>query len=301
MFIPFLNLYKKIISQLWDYFDLYRLDYLAKHYANARRYYDDRAELQLYPYSEGWDQVIEKFGRAIEKNLAPFLDFNSPLNIHDCTCGIGTQAIAMATRGHIVSASDCSERMITLARKYALERGAAIDFFLRDLRDPLSDHLYNKFDLVMSINNSLVFISNEDDSSSELLTCFQEIKKSLLPGGCFVVSLRPYDEYLISLPTHPPNRSWEFKPFGEKMVRFRQRYKWAKDLKHYTCYSHYDFIEKSGHRWSRTESIKVRAWTNSEITSALEKAGLEPVYSEVHRSKLSHYCERWIIAKNSIS
>lgn len=277
--------------------DYARLFLKSRYYKEIDDYYDDRASFQLFPYAEDWDNVIKKFGIAIEKAVSPHIDFDQTLKIHDCTSGIGTQAIAMAQMGHQVWASDCSPRMVEECERNAKARELEMSCFVHDLRRQANPAHHGRFDMVVSLNNSLAFVSNQSNTNEELNRAMIELYKTLANDGLLVISLRPYDEYLRDKPKQPPGRRWTFREVEDKKVKFRQKYLWHPNKKHYFCFTHYDFIESDGKRWDRTEMVKVRAWKNQELVESLEAAGFKIVHNEIHSSKHSHYRESWIIGK----
>ena len=73
-------------------------------------FYDDLAE--------HYHLIFEDWGRSIERQagaLGPLLEnklARGPLKILDCACGIGTQAIGIAQRGHTVVATDLSKAAV---------------------------------------------------------------------------------------------------------------------------------------------------------------------------------------------
>lgn len=55
------------------------------------------------------------------------------MRIHDCACGIGTQAIGLAALGYRISGSDLSRAAIQRAAREAAKRGLTIEFCLSDM------------------------------------------------------------------------------------------------------------------------------------------------------------------------
>lgn len=258
-------------------------------------YYNQRAKYQLLPYDEDWDTVIEKFSKVIDTRLR-YIFGDKKLKVLDCTCGIGTQAISCAKLGHHIWASDISSEMIKYAQKYSAERGENIHSFIQDVREPFSENYKNKFDAVLSLNNSLVFVSNNKNADTELTTSFKNIFDILNDNGIFMISLRPYDEYLISKPLSPPNREYKFRKVGDDTVKFYQRYDWLDDNKHYICKTFYDFLQNDGSINTVSEEIKIRAWREKEIVDKLKKSGFTKIHTEIIEDKTGHYREKWFLA-----
>src|SRR4051794_40302039 len=70
-------------------------------------------------------------------------------SILDVSCGIGTQALGLALRGFVVTASDLSAGAVQRARAEAQSRFLDIDFSVCDMRSASAHHGRN-FDVVVS-------------------------------------------------------------------------------------------------------------------------------------------------------
>jgi 2-polyprenyl-3-methyl-5-hydroxy-6-metoxy-1,4-benzoquinol methylase len=57
------------------------------------------------------------------------------LRILDCACGIGTQTLGLAGRGHMLTGVDLSAAAIARAHSEAQQRGLSIRFAVGDMRD----------------------------------------------------------------------------------------------------------------------------------------------------------------------
>ena len=259
--------------------------------SDIAEYYDNRAKYQLLPYDEDWDNVIDKFSKVLNSRILKIFG-NRTLKVLDCTCGIGTQAIALGKLGHDVTASDISPEMVKYAETYSSARNVFPKFIVQDLREEFPDELDERFDLTVSLNNSLIFVSNDENGDKELLKSFQNLYKLTKPGGCLMISLRPYDEYQEKQLHAPPNRQWKFREIQGETVRFRQQYNWLSDNKHYVCDTYYDFLENEGIRTVK-ESVKVRAWKEHEIVTASNQAGFTKNQIEIVADPNGHYREKW--------
>ncbi len=268
-------------------------------HTDIKSYYDQRAPLQLYPYAESWDNVIEKFANLLDRIIQKQLNrSSSKIKVYDCTCGIGTQALGLRAKGYEVAASDLSPEMVRFANQYAEERNLkGIEFFSQDLRSPLPDRWHQQFDVSMSINNSLVFLSNEEEGDSELVSAINNIHNSLKPDGVILLSLRPYDEYLKTRPSEPPRRNWQYRSFGNHEVRFSQKYDWLNNNKHYICHTKYERRWQDGSFDEINESVKVRAWREEEIIKVLTKNNFKNIESSIKQDQSGHYREIWFQAR----
>src|SRR5579859_538968 len=80
-------------------------------------FYNDLAE-HYHLIFEDWDRSIERQASV----LGPLLEARAgaaPLKVLDCACGIGTQTIGLAKRGHRVTGSDLSDAAVARARREA--------------------------------------------------------------------------------------------------------------------------------------------------------------------------------------
>lgn len=109
-------------------------------------------------------------------------------SILDVSCGIGTQAIGLAQRDFVVTASDVSNGAIARAKAEAQRRNLAIDFSACDMRAAYTHHRH-QFDVVISGDNSITHLLNDDD----LLLALQQMYECTRPGGGCLLTVRDYD------------------------------------------------------------------------------------------------------------
>ncbi|PIG93329.1 class I SAM-dependent methyltransferase [Gloeocapsopsis sp. IPPAS B-1203] len=149
--------------------------------------YDDIASLYHLVYPN-WNEAIAKQGTALNGVISNFVGA-APQSILDVSCGIGTQALGLATLGHNVTASDLSAAAVARARKEALSRGLEMTFKVADMRQCAQTH-GSGFDVVLSADNSLPHLSGED----EIRVALQGFYQCLRQDGVAIVSLREYLE-----------------------------------------------------------------------------------------------------------
>jgi SAM-dependent methyltransferase len=102
--------------------------------------------------------------------------------------GIGTQAIGLAKRGFVVTASDLSGGAIARAKAEAHRRAVVIDFSVCDMRASYTHHR-RQFDVVLSGDNSITHLLNDDD----LLLALRQMYDCTRPGGGCLLTVRDYD------------------------------------------------------------------------------------------------------------
>lgn len=155
----------------------------------ARTFYDDLAE-SYHLIFQDWTQSIQRQAAV----LGPLIERTIPtgtLRILDCACGIGTQSLGLAARGHALVGVDLSDAAIGRARREAWQRNLSIQYNAADMRD-LSTVSESGFDLAIAIDNALPHLLNEQD----LARALQQIAGKLRPGGFFLASIRDYDLYI---------------------------------------------------------------------------------------------------------
>ena len=136
----------------------------------------------IYP---DWNASIEHQG----DQLGALIEAHWPgrQKVLDVSCGIGTQAIALALRGYRVTGSDLSAPAVERARREAAARGLAIDWSVGDMRSAHAHH-GTGFDLVVSCDNSLPHLLTDAD----LLLALRQMRACLKVGGGCVITVRDY-------------------------------------------------------------------------------------------------------------
>ena len=187
--------------------------------------------------------------------------FDRTVNILDCACGIGTQAIGLAALGYNVTASDLSEGELAEAAERAEKNGVSIRFEQADFCS-LSKCFSEQFDIVIAMDNALPHMLTGED----LEAAVKSITGQLREGGIFVASIRDYDSLLLTKPPYSP--PYIHKTEKGKRVSF-QTWDWKEENYHLTQY-----IIDDG------ETLKVskfeceyRATRREELSSLLLAAG----------------------------
>jgi SAM-dependent methyltransferase len=149
-------------------------------------FYDHLAPLYHLIF-EDWDASIER--QAEQLSLIVRDRFGAGAKtVLDVSCGIGTQAIALASRGFEVTASDLSPPAVARARIEAGRRMRTIDFSVCDMRAAFEHH-HRRFDVVISCDNSITHLLADDD----LRLALRQIYECTQPGGGCLLTVRDYD------------------------------------------------------------------------------------------------------------
>jgi glycine/sarcosine N-methyltransferase len=223
-------------------------------------FYDSMAE-HYHLIFDDWDAAMGRQGAALDEVLREELGPGA-LRVLDCSCGIGTQAIALAQRGHRVMGSDVSERAIERARREAAQRGLGMDFVVSDMTD-LKEVPECGFDVVATLDNALPHLSPE-----ELCAAARAMRGKLRDGGILMASIRDYDDLIVR---KPPMQVPSF--FGREGKRriVHQVWDWV-DGERYVVHL-YITVETHG-RWEAHHFAGVyRALQRTEVTKAFENAG----------------------------
>ena len=160
---------------------------------DPRAFYDDLAD-DYHLVLADWNHSIAWQSDVLDRLIGAELG-DERVSILDCACGIGTQAIGLALRGHRLHATDLSPRSIERARREAARRGASPTFDVADLRT-LSTRIEDIFDVVLAFDNALPHLLTESD----VQRAATEMANRLRSGGLFLASIRDYDRMLADPP-----------------------------------------------------------------------------------------------------
>jgi SAM-dependent methyltransferase len=149
-------------------------------------FYDRLAPFYHLIYPD-WQASIESQSAALDGILREHWG-ERRLSILDVACGIGTQTLGLAARGHAVTASDVSADAVARAEREAKARSLAIDFSVADMRAAHAHHR-RQFDLVIACDNAVPHLLSDE----ELLAAFEQMFACTRPGGGCLLTVRDYD------------------------------------------------------------------------------------------------------------
>lgn len=223
-------------------------------------FYDDLAE-HYHLIFENWDRSITRQANILSPLLEKLLG-RTPLKILACACGIGTQTIGLALRGHILVASDLSSRSVIRAQKEAKLRGVEVQFAVADMRN-LASISETAFDAVLAADNALPHLLKLEDLEQVL----RQMASKLKPSGVFLASVRDYDTLVQTHPAVQPPAFFSDQS-GRRIVH--QVWDWEGD--EYTVHLYLTLESAAG--WTvKHYASRYRAFLRSELSSAIARAG----------------------------
>lgn len=237
------------------------------------RFYDQLAADYHLIYAD-WDVGMARQGEVLDGLIQAELGVDRA-SVLDCSCGIGTQAIALGLRGHHVTGTDISVSAVTRAAREAALRGVRLPAAAADMRHlPFSD---GQFDVVLSADNSLPHLLRAVDVCAALM----EMRRVLRSGGLLIVSTRPYDEIVRARPTSTSPQL--ASPSQGRSITF-QLWDWHDDGERYDM-EHFQLVP-DGEDW-RVHVRRATYWalTQQQISGVAIEAGFaRPVWRTAENS-----------------
>lgn len=222
-------------------------------------FYDELADDYHRIYSD-WDASIRRQGESLDALIGL-----ERATVLDCSCGIGTQAIGLALRGHRVTGTDLSPRAAARAAREGVRRNLSLRAAAADMRRlPFPD---GRFDAVVCADNSLPHLLAEQDVHAALA----EMRRVLRPAGLLLVSTRPYDDLLRDRPASTPPQVHRTTDGDERTVTF-QLWNWHDDGEHYDL-EHFQLLPAGG-EW-RVQVRRATYWAigRDQLAALAAEAG----------------------------
>jgi glycine/sarcosine N-methyltransferase len=230
-------------------------------------FYDELSAQYHLLYAD-WDEAVARHGRVVDGLIGALLG-PGPKRILDAACGIGTQAIGLAQRGHQVTGTDLSAGAVARAQREAQRLGVTLAVQVADLRE-LTEAISGPFDAVCALDNALPHLEGETEVSQAL----GGLDSLLVPGGLFLASIRDYDAMLQDRPRVEAPRVID-EPDGHRVVF--QVWDWAADGGSYRL--HLYFVRYRDGRGADTRVFTSRYWplTRARLETLLGAAGFTDV------------------------
>jgi SAM-dependent methyltransferase len=231
---------------------------------SAEEFYDDLAE-SYHLMFEDWNRGIARQAAVLGPLLERYTGKVSPY-VLDCACGIGTQTIGLAQRGHILVGSDLSGPAVARAINEAQLRQLDVTFHVADMRR-LSILPQTGFDAVLVADNALPHLLSQPDL--ELATA--EIAAKLKHSGILMATVRDYDHLVATRPTIQEPAFYEQD--GKTRI-VHQIWQWHGEQ--YAIHLYLTLQTQSG--WKVRHYVsRYRALRRSDLNQALQAAGFSNI------------------------
>lgn len=253
---------------------------------SVQAFYDQLADHYHLMFAE-WQRSRQRQADVLDQLIQDELGAG-PRTILDCACGIGTQAIDLARRGHQVHATDLSPVAITRAEQEAALAGATLTFGVADLRD-LATRVAGEFDVVLACDNALPHLQTDDD----LHLAVTNMATKLHPNGLFLVSIRDYDRLVGERPESEGPRIFD-DPTGQR-ISF-QVWNWAADGSRYQLHQFLAW-EANGGWQSDHFTTDYRALLRHDMEAAMHHARLYGIHW--HEPAASGYYQPIVTARGT--
>jgi glycine/sarcosine N-methyltransferase len=238
-------------------------------------FYDSIADdYHLAVSSKNLRETVESQGLILESILRGRLGGGGPWTVLDCSCGIGTQALGLALRGHRVVGIDLSPRAIERAKREAASLVVDAKFAVADMRH-LDVEVNGVFDVVLSCGNSLAHFGT-GDLGPVLLAMRSKVRE----GGVVLVSIRDYDALAALRPRVPNLPRVHDTPSGKRIIF--QIWDWEHDASSYLMTWLFLSERPDGFESSQV-STRLHAHRRSALAGAFESIGFaDPAWHLAH-------------------
>jgi glycine/sarcosine N-methyltransferase len=229
---------------------------------DALTFYDDLADDYDALHAD-WPSSVRWQGEVLDGLIRGELG-DAPQSVLDCSCGIGTQAIGLALRGHDVLATDLSPTSVRRARSEAAAMGASLASGVADFT-LLTEQVEGTFACVLSCDNSVAHLQSDDDLARFAAGAVAKLR----PDGLAVISLRDYEALRAARAAGHPVR------VGPGTISF-QVWEWDDEGRTYELAQF--TLRGEGERWETAcRRTRLRALLRGELCTALSEAGLAEV------------------------
>lgn len=216
---------------------------------------------------EDWDRSIQRQASILDSVISKQLP-GQHLRILDCACGIGTQSLGLAARGHHLLGCDLSPAEVRRATREAQQRGLDIEFLVSDMTS-LKEIPQTGFDVVSAFDNALPHPTSDD-----LIRAVGAMAGKLKPDGLFIASIRDYDSLLQQRSTMQEPAF--FGDVGSRRI-IHQVWDWT-DAAEYTLHMYITVESDQGWRTHHFVS-EYRCVRRQELSVALRSVGFqEPIW-----------------------
>jgi SAM-dependent methyltransferase len=154
----------------------------------ASVFYDSMAPYYHLLFPAGFDAAIQDHGETLGGIIKQTWGGHAR-DVLDVSCGIGTQALGLASKGYRVTAADISAEVVSRARREATSRGLEIAFAVADMRQAYDAHR-RQFDVVLAVDNAVACLL----SDVEILDALKQLYACCRTGGGCLISVHDYEK-----------------------------------------------------------------------------------------------------------
>jgi len=200
--------------------------------------------------------------------------------ILDLCCGTGRHAIPLAQRGYAVAGLDLSPQHLEEARRAAGAEGVTVQWVRADMRRV---PFRNEFDAVINLFSSFGYLETDEED----FKVFQEVSKSLKPGGALLLDTSNRDYVLSHFIAH----DWHCAADDRLVLQERE-------FDHLTSRIRvrHTVFETDGRRWESPGHV-FRFYTLAELNNMLRRVGLkvQRTYGGSDGQEYSQHTRRMIV------
>ena len=215
---------------------------------------------QYTAFASVYDKMMHDVDRdAWIAYLDVFLKKANAVDVMDCACGTGINAISLRQRGYHVTGSDVSSDMLSEARNNALLSGARdIVFICEDMRKL---KVHKPIDAIVCVCDGVNYLTSMKDESS----FFEHANACLKPGGLLLFDVSTPFKFKKILGTNT---------FTEETDRYAYIWRNNYDARSKLCEMNLTFFTERDGRYDRFSEVHLqRAHSTEELKRALEKNG----------------------------
>ena len=233
---------------------------------NVQNFYSRLTPLYHLIYPD-WEKSIKHQGEIIDSVIQEIFG-GGARDVLDVSCGIGTQALGLATIGYNVTASDLSVEEVDRAKQEAHDRNLTIDFSVADMRKAFNHHK-QQFDIVISCDNSIPHLLTDED----ILNAIKQFYKCTRPSGNCIITVRDYERENLS--------HQQIKPYGIREKNNIRWLLWQVWDPHPPMYDvTFYFVEDHGKSTCKTHALRATYYAIGipKIIAMMKQAGFDNVH-----------------------
>jgi SAM-dependent methyltransferase len=140
------------------------------------KWFSNKYYLEIYSHRD------EKEARDIINLIQRHVPLSTNAKVLDVCCGAGRHSIELARRGYSVTGFDLSSYLISQAKESLSKTKDAdlkVEFLIKDMKN---FSFSNEFDAAINVFTSFGYFETDEEN----FKVFENVKKSLKPGGYFV-------------------------------------------------------------------------------------------------------------------